>query len=215
MFETDRNESSPESVVKRKRIIHPRCEGVEDSGEELIIDHVVLRGDMTGAQVQNSANGAGVGGRDPEEHTTTGPRTPFGKFLTVLERRVKNINRAAPNTGALKMAVVVKGGASEQFDRGKQGVFPRQVVPKVDSMFKRERPKIQLRLFWPMESVVQKHRPSPFGHSLDRALGNTILMMSTHTGERYRLILGHKVSLKFGRVKRHVIRTKGLQSMTT
>ncbi|KAG7344879.1 hypothetical protein IV203_032410 [Nitzschia inconspicua] len=103
-------------------MIFPRCNRIGDSGKELITDHVVLRRDMTSVQVQNATSGAGVGGRNTEEHSPPGPRIPFGKFLAVLELTIKNIDRTAPTTGALQVTVVIKGGNNEQFNGGKQGV---------------------------------------------------------------------------------------------
>jgi sorbitol-specific phosphotransferase system component IIA len=72
--------------------------------------------------------------RDSEVEATPCARFPLRYLLAILESRIKNVGRAAPDMGSLQMPIVGEAGAPEDFDGSKLCLTLGHMIPKVDCM---------------------------------------------------------------------------------
>jgi len=65
----------------------------------LVIDHVVLVGDIVGMQVAHKANRGGVLARKPQELPKSCARGPLWNFLAILELQIQDVSGAPKKFG--------------------------------------------------------------------------------------------------------------------
>jgi hypothetical protein len=77
-----------------------------------------LRRNVASVKVKDTAYGQGVLTRDPNKvEAASSARFPFGNLVAVLEHRVQDIGRAAPDVGPLKVAVIAEASTAKDLDR--------------------------------------------------------------------------------------------------
>jgi hypothetical protein len=111
-----------------------------DSGEVIVIHTMVLVRDVTGSQVEYTPDSSGVARRNADVKPAAGPRFPFRDLLAILEHGIKDIDRAAPDMGALQVRVRIEFGTGEQFDWSKARAGAGHVVPEVNRLVEGKRP---------------------------------------------------------------------------
>ena len=137
------------------------ADGARDGGEEVVVDAMVLVRDETSIEVKHATHGGRVLLRDTNVKPTASAWFPLGDFLAVLEHRVEDVDRTAPDVGALEVVVVGKFHAGEELDGRHTGATFGHIVPEVDGMVKGHRPEVKASLAWPVDDGMEHHGASP------------------------------------------------------
>jgi hypothetical protein len=150
----------PGGLRKRNRIKRV-ADGARDGGEEVVVDAMVLVRDESSSEVKHATHGGRVllGDTDVKPAASTG--FPLWDFLAVLEHRVEDVDRTAPDVGSLEVVVVGKFHTGEELDGRHAGATFGHIVPEVDGMFKGHRPEVKASLAWPVDDRMEHHGASP------------------------------------------------------
>lgn len=159
-FVSGLNNFGPGGLGKSDRIKRV-ADGARDGGEEVVVDAMVLVRDETSIEVKHATHGGRVLLRDTNVKPTASAWFPLGDFLAVLEHRVEDVDRTAPDVGALEVVVVGKFHAGEELDGRHTGATFGHIVPEVDGMVKGHRPEVKASLAWPVDDGMEHHGASP------------------------------------------------------
>jgi hypothetical protein len=171
-----------ERVKERVQRLFRRTVG-RDSVKLVIEHYMVLRRDLSSAEVEDQRDKRGVLHWETNKHTQPGTCLPLGDALSILESRVQNIHWAAKDMWATKVRMV-RTNPSPELVRGetaKAGCWKTIVNP--NSIIDGEWPQIQIASIRPMEREVDQICTSKMADGLDGTFSNTILVMSTDTTE--------------------------------
>ena len=121
----------------------------------IIVDAMELWAQAVGVRVANQANRAGMKGRNSNILTAARARLPPWKFLSILQARIKNINRTTPGMG-IGQRTNILFASRPKFGRRQLGGHGRSVVVQMHSMGHGQRPQGAIAFIEPSKSSVER-----------------------------------------------------------
>lgn len=147
-----------------------------DCREAVVKNDMKLRSNTSRLKVYDQGNLRGMHIRQSDEDTTSRTWFPARKFLAGLKFWVQNVHRTTPN---MKVAeAVARYGTSGEDIRGAQSFEVGCCVVNVCCIVDSLGPERRVDAPFPMKTGMQEHRPRHVRNRLDRALGDSILMVS-------------------------------------
>jgi len=187
------------------KLVHrPMLNTPSNSKELLIIDDMILWGNVAGAEVSDKTLRGGVVPGEAKKLAKSGPGTPLGDFVAVLELRIQDVGGATKHLGMGKV-LAVEASATEELHGSEAVVMPRSVVIQPHSVVHGKRPETDIILVWPVHGHVHHHGPGHVLNGLCGLFSQTVLMVCDNTGNGLTLV-GQKESIaKLGLCKNPIV----------
>jgi hypothetical protein len=121
----------------------------------VIEDHVVLRRDVAGGEVQDHGNQRRVFRRIANKHALTRATVPFRDGLAILKIGVKHIHWASKDVSTLEISMISSSGRPKLIGSKSTECLARDAIIDPDCVMHRKGPEIELATFRPMKHEVE------------------------------------------------------------
>jgi hypothetical protein len=164
--------------------------------EEVIVDNVELGADMVRTKVTNESNSTSMEGAWPHILSLARPRFPLRHFPSILEPRLKHIDRTPPRVGVNERTEGGLGAGPDLVRRETRGLA-RSLIVQVDSMAEGKGPEISMIVLGPSKGSKDHDGTTGPNGALDGVFSDSIMVMATDATVFDTLALWDQFSGKF------------------